>query len=84
MYEIILTKTFADELKKLEKKESERIKKKLETAKENPWLYFQRLAGYEFFRLRVGKYRIIASIIPREKRIYLMSVRLRKKAYDRL
>ena len=84
MYEIIIPEPFARELQKLEDKEQKRIKKKLVSAKNNPWLYFQRLTGHELFRARIGKYRVIASFSAREKKIYCLSVMHRKNAYKKL
>ena len=84
MFETLLTETFARELKKLEEQLRERIKKKLETTKENPFLYFERLKGHELFKLRVGKYRIIAQISTPKKQITLISIGHRKNIYDKL
>ncbi len=84
MFEIFVTKTFARELKKLEKTERERIKKKLQISAENPWLYYERLTGHELFKLRIGKYRIIGQINIQQKKITLLSVKHRKKAYKKL
>ena len=83
MFELNLTKTFALELKKLEKTERERIKEKLLTASINPWNYFQRLTGHDLFRIRIGKYRVIAQINSTKKKITLLSVH-RKKVYREL
>lgn len=79
-----MTETFARELKKLEEQLRERIKKKLETTKENPFLYFERLKGHELFKLRVGKYRIIAQISTVKKQVTVISVGRRKSVYDKL
>ena len=84
MFELLLSKTFALELKKLEKKERERIKEKLSATTKNPWLFWQRLSGSKFFRARVGKYRIISQINPSKKIIFLVSVKHRKKVYKKL
>jgi len=64
--------------------EIERIKEKLRAAQENPMLYFERLSGLELYKLRVGKFRVIAVINFREKTISPISVKLRKNAYDQL
>ena len=84
MYKIILTNTFDKEIKKLETKDRERIKKKLYQTKLNPWLYFEKLTGHDLFRLQVGKYRIISQINLKDKQIILVSVNLRKKVYQKL
>jgi len=84
LFELILTKTFAQELKKLEKNNAEKIKGKLRSCVENPWNYFQRLKGHNLFKLRIGKYRVISMLSHRGKKIYLLSVKHRKKSYRKL
>ena len=84
MYEIFVTKNFSKALKKLHEKERRRIKNKLRVVAKNPWLYFLRLRSLPFFRLRIGKYRIIAQIIPSKKRITLLSIVPRRTAYKKL
>ncbi|MDD5162766.1 MAG: type II toxin-antitoxin system RelE/ParE family toxin [Candidatus ainarchaeum sp.] len=84
MFEILLTETFARELKKLEAPLRERIKKKLESTKQTPFLFFERLSGKELFKLRIGKYRIIAQISTPKKAITLLSIGHRKKVYEKL
>jgi len=84
LFELILTRTFARELKKLEPKDRQRIKKKLLEAGKNPWRFFQRLSGINLFRIRIGKYRVTAQISVPKKQITLVSVKHRKKAYHDL
>lgn len=84
MFAILLTETFAKELKKLESQLRERIKKKLETAQKEPFLYFERLKGHDLFKLRIGKYRVIAQINPVKKQIILLSIGYRKNVYEKL
>lgn len=84
MFELCLTKSFASELKKLEKTERKRIKEKLLIASKKPLSYFQRLTRHKLFRIRIGKYRVIALINSAEKKITLLSVKHRKKVYREL
>ncbi|MFA4855507.1 MAG: type II toxin-antitoxin system RelE/ParE family toxin [archaeon] len=84
MFEILLTETFAREFKTLEATLRERIKKKLETTGQNPSQYFERLSGQELFKLRIGKYRIIAQINTIQKKVTLLSIGHRKNIYDKL
>jgi len=84
LFELFLTKSFATELKKLEKKERERIKQKLSLSCKDPWMYFQRLTRHDLFRIRIGKYRVITQINTRENKITLLSVKHRKKVYKNL
>ncbi len=84
MFETLLTETFAKEFKKLEKHFTERVKKKLLAIKQNPFLHFERLSGHELFKLRIGKYRIIAEINTAKKTITLLSIGHRKNVYDKI
>ena len=84
MFELLITATFAKELKKLQRHEIERIKEKLKSTQENPMLFFEGLKGTELYKLRVGKFRILATINFREKTITMHSLGLRKNVYDRL
>jgi len=84
LFELFLTKTFAREFKKLEKKERERIKKKLRLTAQKPDSYYERLTGHGLFKLRVGKYRLIAQINWTAKKITLLSVKHRQQAYRKL
>jgi mRNA-degrading endonuclease RelE of RelBE toxin-antitoxin system len=82
LFQLFLTKSFSKELKKLEKQEKERVKKRINDFEKKPWAYFQRLTGHELFRARVGSYRIIAQI--NKKKIYLISIKHRQKSYRKL
>jgi len=83
VFEILLTETFAREFKTLENALRERIKKKLETVRQNPLQYFERLSGQQLFKLRIGKYRAIAQISIAQKKITLLSIGHRKNIYDK-
>jgi mRNA-degrading endonuclease RelE of RelBE toxin-antitoxin system len=84
LFEIFLTKTFASELKKLQKHEISRIKKKLISCSKKPFLFFERLQGTKLFKLRIGKFRVLASVNSIDRKITCLSVALRKKIYKRL
>lgn len=65
-------------LKKLEKKESERILDKIDVIQENPFRYLEHYEG-DFYKLRIGDYRalidfdkkmIIIEVLDKRGRIY--------------
>jgi len=62
MYDLSFDEEAIVFLEKLEKPIKERIFKKLQTSKENPFHFFERLEGRTDFKLRVGDYRVIAEI----------------------
>jgi len=84
LFEVLLTETFAREFKTLETPLRERIKKKLESTRQNPLQYFERLSGQQLFKLRIGKYRIIAQISIAQNKITLLSIGHRKNIYNKL
>jgi mRNA-degrading endonuclease RelE of RelBE toxin-antitoxin system len=83
VYELFITKSFAKQLKKLNKNERERVKEKLKASKENPFIYFQRMASSPLFKIRIGKYRIRARIELTKKEIWPLSIKLRKNVYKK-
>jgi len=69
------------DLHKLEKSAVRRIIKKLEQAAQNPNRYFERLVGYEDYKLRIGDYRVIALLLHGKQIIYVEKIGHRKKIY---
>ena len=62
MYELVFDEDIIDFLGKLPKELKERIFGKIIEAKENPFHFFERLAGRSDYKLRIGDYRVIADI----------------------
>ena len=84
-YRILLSPKANDFLEKLDKKDKERMKDKLEDLKNNPELgkpLAGRLAG--LWSLRTGNYRALYQIRRNELLILVLKIRHRKDAYDRL
>lgn len=82
MYQIELTKTSRDFLKKLNKKDSELILTKLYSIRENPFRFLKRLTGEKLWRLRIADYRAIVDVIVSNNKIIVMRVGHRKNVYD--
>jgi len=62
MYIVVYDEEALQNLEKLEKKIRNRIFHKINSTKENPFHYFERLTGRNEFKLRIGDYRVIADI----------------------
>lgn len=60
-----------------------RIVSKVDLARENPGRFFERLVGEEFYRLRVGDYRVFADLFRNPDVIKVRGVRHRRDAYKR-
>lgn len=84
MYEIVYDPEVIDFLSKLEKPLKERIYKKIESTKENPSHFFERLAERNDYKLRVGNYKVIADIDNSKERIEITLIGHRKNVYDKL
>ncbi len=69
-------------LEKLPKDIGKRIFQKIQSTKENPHHYFSRLTGRTDYKLRVGKYRIIADLDDDKKRIEVTHIDKRDTVYE--
>jgi mRNA interferase RelE/StbE len=83
MYELVFDNDTIDFLSKAPKELRERIYKKIAAAKENPHNFFERLAGREDFKLRIGDYRAIADIDDTAKKIEITLIDHRSRVYKR-
>jgi mRNA interferase RelE/StbE len=84
MYELIFDHEAIKFLEKLEKDISKRIFVKLQSAKSNPFHFFQALEGRKDFKLRVGHYRVLADIDVKNKRIEITRIGHRKNIYKNI
>jgi mRNA interferase RelE/StbE len=73
--QIIYDAKAIDFLTTLEKSVRRRIFEKIESAKDNPFHFFERLAGRTDYKLRIGDYRAIADIGPDQIRITMIGHR---------
>jgi len=71
------------QLKKLDNQTAGRILEKIISSAEDPTHFFERLAGRDEYKLRVGDYRVIARIMQNDKSILVMSVGHRKNIYKK-
>ena len=82
-YELIFDEKAIEQLEKLPRIIRERIFKKLQRCKENPYAFFERLVGRSEFKLRVGDYRVIADIIENKVQILVLYVDHRRRIYKK-
>jgi mRNA interferase RelE/StbE len=82
MHEMIFDSEAIDFLNSLPKEIKERIFKKIASTKENPYHFFERLAGRLDYKLRIGDYRVIADIS--ESQIQVTKIGHRKNIYDKI
>ena len=82
MFQIELTETAKDFLKKLQKKDAEIILNKIYSIRENPYRFLKRLQGEKLWRLRIGDYRAIVDVIISMNKIVVVRIGHRKNVYD--
>ena len=82
MFQIELTETAKDFLKKLQKKDAEIILNKIYSIRENPYRFLKRLQGEKLWRLRIGDYRAIVDVIVSMNKIVVVRIGHRKNVYD--
>ncbi|HRZ85839.1 MAG TPA: type II toxin-antitoxin system RelE/ParE family toxin [Candidatus Paceibacterota bacterium] len=83
MFQIELTETSKDFLKKLQKKDAEIVLSKIYSIRENPYRFLKRLQGEKLWRLRIGDYRAIVDVIVSINKIIVLRIGYRKNIYDR-
>ncbi len=84
MYSLVFDEKAIAFLEKLPKEIAQRIYKKINTTKKEPFHYFERLEGREDYKLRVGDYRVIGNILQSEKKIEIILIGHRKNIYKKI
>ena len=82
MFQIELTETTKDFLKKLQKKDAEIILNKIYSIRENPYRFLKRLQGDKLWRFRIGDYRAKVDVIVSMNKIIVIRIGHRKNIYD--
>ncbi len=82
MYSIKIEENAEKFLKKISKKDSEIILRKIYSLKENPFRYLKRLKGHKLWRLRILKYRAIVDVVISKNKIIVLRIGYRKNIYD--
>ena len=81
-YRIVLRKSAAKEIEKLDKKTTSRVIGKIQALSVDPRPPgCKKLSGEEKYRIRVGTYRILYQIVDRELIVTVVRVRHRRDAY---
>jgi mRNA interferase RelE/StbE len=80
-YKIKVTDTAKKQLKKLDRQAAIRIDKKLHEISNDPFLYVTKLVGLEFYKLRVGDYRVLMTIQQNNLIILVVDLSHRRNVY---
>ena len=71
----------ASDLSKIDNKDAKRIVEKLEEASKNPNHYFERLVGNDYYKLRIGDYRVLVVFFHTNNTIHIQKLGHRKNIY---
>ncbi|MDP2666279.1 MAG: type II toxin-antitoxin system RelE/ParE family toxin [Candidatus Diapherotrites archaeon] len=82
IYAIEFSPTSLKQLEKLERPTRERILAALERSRVNPFQFFFKLTGRDFYRMRVGDYRVIADISKQRVEILVIKIGKRENVYN--
>lgn len=82
-YKIYLSKRAQKEYDRLQKREKQRIKTKLEILKSDPFPvgYKKLKGGKKIFRIRIGSYRILYTVFHEQGAVLVFKIEKREKAY---
>ena len=81
-YKLLFKKSVAKDLKALPKKDVQRLIVRIDALAENPRAVgCKKLSGQEFYRARVGVYRIIYEIIDNQLIVHIIRVAHRSRSY---
>jgi mRNA interferase RelE/StbE len=82
VYEIKWTEIASKQFGRLDKIVQKRMIAKLESVRDDPFVYATRLVGFNVYKIRVGDYRIIASIERNTLAILVLKVGHRRSIYQ--
>lgn len=82
-YQIFFTDKASKQLKKLQKKDQEKIIKSLERIRIRPEAHVTKLVGDPGYKLRVGNYRVILDIEKEKLIILVLVIGHRKNIYEK-
>ena len=82
-YKIVWSIPAVKELKHLDRSIAKRIYEKVDLLSYNPERYVEKLVRYQYYRLRIGDYRVILDIQHEMVRILILKVGHRSNVYER-
>lgn len=77
------SRTALNSLEKLDKKDVERIVRKINEIKDSPLRFIKGLVNKDFSKIRIGDYRIFVDFVIEEDRLIIHSIKHRKNAYKK-
>jgi len=81
MYSVTFSDLSLKQLKRLDKAAQSRIIATINRCRVRPHSYVKKLVDSPYYRLRVGKYRVILNIMNNELMIFVIGIKHRKDVY---
>lgn len=82
MYEILFTNSAKEQLKKFSQSVKEEVGSALERIKVRPFSFVKKLRNSQYYRLRVGSYRLILDINSNQLIILVIELGHRRNIYN--
>lgn len=83
-FEVIWAKRAKKDLKLLGKPNAERIFNKIDGLGKQQAVFLEKVAGKDFFKFRVGSYRVFIEKFPATNRLIVLHIRHRRNAYKNI
>ncbi len=83
-YEILYTKKALKYMESSNRKEAQNVYRKIESIKENPLHYTERLSGVNLWKLGIGDYRAIIRLDRAKEELTVIDIGHRKNIYKNL
>jgi mRNA-degrading endonuclease RelE of RelBE toxin-antitoxin system len=80
-FQVIWSNRSKKDLKLLDKKIASRITGKVDLLVSQETIFLEKVKGTDYFKYRVGHYRILIEKFPATKKLFIRKVRHRKKFY---
>ncbi len=83
-FDIIWTKKAEKNLKLIDKKVALIIYEKIEELKMQECIFLEKLKNSNYYKFRIGKYRVLIRKFPAVKKLFIMKVGHRKNIYKKI
>ena len=83
-FELVWSKNAQKDLSKLQKHTAQRIKNKIKTLVSETRPELEKVKGQDFYKYRIGHYRVFLDVYPFNKKLVVLKIRHRKNAYKKL
>ncbi len=84
MFVVYYSKEATQNLEKLDNVIADRIFKKIDKIREDPFLFIDRLVSVNLWKLRVGDYRVLLDVNRGKNAVFVISINHRRSVYKNL